>query len=179
MSAIDVRENYQHSKLLKELGITNIHQLPKISKVTVGVGIAKVRQTKEMVDYIEKALAKITGSAPIKTRAKRSIAGFKVRAGETIGFKVTLRGRKMNDFLNRLINISIPRLRDFRGFRLSSLDQQGNLTIGLRDQGVFPELGSDSFERPFGLQVTVVIDRSDRQKSGILLKQLGFPPSLG
>ena len=174
---LNTRELYQNNlnKLKDELSVSNYFALPKLTKVSINVGLGQNRQNKDMIAYIEESLKQITGQKPVSTHAKTSIAGFKLREGDLVGLRVTLRGRRMDDFLNRLINITLPRIRDFRGIDVKQFDKQGNLTLGFRDQVAFAELGHDVLDRPFGLSVTVTIKNSDPQKSVTLLRTLGFP----
>ncbi|MBI4948114.1 50S ribosomal protein L5 [Candidatus Berkelbacteria bacterium] len=166
-------ENLQTLKT--DLGVDNILALPRITKVSVNVGLGQNRLNKDMVSYIEDSLGKITGQKPVLTKAKKAIAGFKIRQNDVVGMRVTLRGEKMNDFLNRILNISLPRLRDFRGIDDKGFDKQGNLTIGFKDQVPFAELGHDVLDKPFGLSVTISIKNSNPDKSLALIKTLGFP----
>ena len=177
MSIVDLRENLAKVsvKLPSLLGLTNINQIPKLEKITINVGIGKVRQTKEMVDYIEQTLTKITGQKPLPRSARQAIAGFKVRQGDQVGWQVTLRGRRMWEFANRLVNLTFPRIRYFRGLSFGNLDRQGNLTIGFKDQSAFAETGPEAFDKPFGLAITLTIKRSSPKISQLFLPQLGFP----
>lgn len=177
MSIINVKENYQANvkELQQKLEVPNVWALPRITKVSVNVGLGQHRANKEMVSYIQDTLTIITGQKAVPTKAKKAIAGFKIREGDVVGMRVTLRGAKMNDFLNRLINISLPRIRDFKGIEKKCLDKQGNLTIGLRDQVPFAELGHDAMEKQFGLTITVSIKNSDPERSFVMLQTLGFP----
>lgn len=174
---LDTKKLYQDKidDLKRELGIKNTLALPKIEKVTLSAGVGRHRAVKDMIEYIEKNLNEISGQKSIQTNAKKSIASFKVREGDLVGLKVTLRGTLMYDFLNRLINITLPRIRDFRGLNPSQFDKFGNLTIGFRDQTAFVEASQDSLEKPFGLAVTISIKNSDVEKSIALLKNIGFP----
>ena len=165
-------------ELKQALDLKNTYSLPKIDKVTISAGIGKHRASKDMVEYIEDNISKIAGQKPVKTVAKKSIASFKVREGDLVGLKVTLRGSYMNDFLNRLINITMPRIRDFRGFTDNQFDKFGNLTLGFRDQTPFVESSQDALEKPFGLAITVSIKNSNKENSLVLLKALGFPMRL-
>ena len=165
--------------LKKELSLGNINALPKIQKVSINVGLGLNRQNKEMVAYVTKSLTQITGQKPLETFAHKAIAGFKIRQGDLVGLRVTLRGSRMNDFLNRLINITLPRIRDFKGIENNAFDKQGNLTIGFRDQVPFAEMGYDVLDKPFGLSATITIARSNPEKSQILLQTLGFPMKEG
>lgn len=177
MSKIDPRQNFaaKTKELLDCFNLSNLHQLPKLVKVTINVGLGQHRLNKETVSFIETALQKITGQKPVATVAKKSIAGFKLRQGEIVGLKVTLRSDKMNDFLERLLNIYLPRLREFRGFTLKNFDKQGNLSIGLKDATIFSELGHNVLDHPFSLGITVTISNSTPERSFELLSLLGFP----
>jgi large subunit ribosomal protein L5 len=174
---LDTKKIYQEKiKELKEMfGLKSELALPKIDKVTISAGIGRHRTSKDMVEYIEHNLSQIAGQKPVKTNAKKSIASFKVREGDLVGMKITLRGNQMNDFLNRLINITLPRIRDFRGLTANQFDKFGNLTIGFRDQTAFVEASQDSLEKPFGLAITVSIKNSNIEKSIAMLKAIGFP----
>lgn len=177
MSLINVAEAYtaNQDKIKEQTGVANVMALPRISKVSINVGLGMHRQNKDMVEYIADSLSKIAGQKPVATKAKKAIAGFKIREGDVVGYRVTLRGNKMNDFLNRLINITLPRIRDFRGIDEKKFDKQGNLTIGLKDQIPFGELGTDAIDKQFGLTITTTIKNSDPRKSRALLSLLGFP----
>lgn len=174
---INTRELYQKNidALKQELSVANAMALPKISKVSVNIGLGMHRGNKEMVSYIEKSLATITGQQAVKTHAKKAIAGFKIRTGDLVGMRVTLRGKRMDDFLNRLINITLPRIRDFRGIDTANFDKQGNLTLGFKDQVPFAEMGHEVLDKPFGLSVAITIKNSNAEKSAALLRALGFP----
>ena len=174
---INIQENVKNKQheLLSTLGLKNISALPKITKVTLNCGLGQIRQNKDLVEYAKDALSVIAGQKPAVRRSKKAIAGFKLRQNEEIGLVVTLRGQKMFDFLHRLINVSLPRIRDFRGLTRNSFDKQGNFSIGFRDQLPFAELSHQVSERPFGVSVTVSIANSDPEKSYKLMQVLGFP----
>ncbi len=159
----------------EELGVKNVFALPKIQKVSINIGLGMNKGNKEMVSYIEQSLTAIAGQKPVMTHAKKAIAGFKLRAGDLVGMRVTLRGPKMHDFLNRVINITLPRIREFRGLDMDQFDKQGNLTIGFKDQVPFAELGNDVMDKPFGLSMTINIKNSNPTASAAVLKALGFP----
>lgn len=177
MSIISFKERYgaKTKELLGELDVKNVNALPRLQKITLNVGVGRFRGNKDMLTYIEGALKQITGQKPAITKSRKSIAGFKLRAGEEVGYKVTLRNRKMHDFLDRLINIALPRIREFRGFDVKNFDPQGNLTIGFNDIVPFAELGHSSLDKPFGLSITLTISNSSREKSYKLLSSLGLP----
>lgn len=162
-------------ELVKELGLTNINQVPKLEKVVVNVGLGKAKDDKRMLEVAENTIAKITGQKPIDTFAKKSIAGFKLREGNKIGIKVTLRDQRMYEFMDRLINIVLPRLRDFHGVSNKSFDVQGNYSIGLTDQSVFPELSFDETAHTHGLQIVFVVRSETREHAKALLEKFGMP----
>lgn len=172
------RERYRVSavpKLREVLGTENIQALPRITKVVVASGVGKHRAEGKFLEDVVKGLILITGQKPAPRIARKSIAGFKVRQGLEVGFKVSLRGRRMEDFLTRLINIALPRVRDFRGIPVTSVDGQGNLSLGLREASVFPEVDPAIVETPFGLQVTIVTTAGSRERGLALFRALGFP----
>lgn len=163
------------SVLQKELNIKNIMALPKISKVVINVGLGRAIKDEKFLEVVLRDLALISGQKPKKTVAKKSIANFKTRKGMVIGAAVTLRGKKMNDFISRLINIALPRTRDFRGISLKSLDKNNNLTIGLKEHTVFPEISGEEVKNIFGFEVTVVVKSKNKEEAMALYKILGFP----
>ncbi len=161
--------------LKKELGITNLHALPRITSVTVNVGINKTKMdSKEMHEYIADILKRITGQKPVFTVARKAISNFKTREGGIVGARVTLRGRRMEEFIDRLISYILPRIRDFRGLP-SKLDGHGNYAIGLKDHTIFPEVPTVDGAKTFGMQIqlTTTAGRDDYGKA--LLKQIGMP----
>jgi large subunit ribosomal protein L5 len=162
-------------ELLKELELKNVHQLPRLQKIVVNVGLGKAKDDKKIMEVATNTLRKITGQQPIETVAKNSIAGFKLREGNKIGLKVTLRGDKMYEFLDRLITIVLPRLRDFHGVSNKAFDRQGNYSLGLNDQSVFPELSFDETTTSHGLQVIFVIDSEEKTHAKALLEKFGMP----
>ncbi|HSX41905.1 MAG TPA: 50S ribosomal protein L5 [Candidatus Saccharimonadales bacterium] len=173
----DTKELYLKNvaALQSELSIKNVNALPKLQKVSLNVGLGVHKTNKEMISYIEQSLTAIAGQKPVMTHARKAIAGFKLRTGDLVGMRVTLRGSKMTDFLNRLINVTLPRIREFRGIEQTQFDKQGNLTIGFKDQVSFPELGNDVMDKPFGLSVTITVKNSNPAASAVVLKALGFP----
>lgn len=162
-------------ELLKELGLKNFHQAPKLEKIVVNVGLGRAKDDKKVIEAAKNTLRKITGQAPVETVAKNSIAGFKLREGNMIGIKLTLRGERMYEFMDRLVNIVLPRLRDFHGVSAKAFDKQGNYSIGLTDQSVFPELSFEETTTPHGLQVVFVIKSQNRDHSRALLTKFGMP----
>lgn len=175
---MNLKEYYQTKvvpQLIKEKDYKNIHAVPKIIKVLVHVGFGKMSQEPKIIDAVENTLKRITGQNPVWTKAKKSISNFKLREGSIIGAKVTLRGKRMHDFLEKLINVTLPRVRDFRGLSLKSVDQGGNLSIGFKEHIAFPEIRSDEVEKIHGLEVTVVTNARTRQEAELLFKKLGLP----
>lgn len=161
--------------LVKDLSLENSMQVPKLEKIVVSVGLGRASDNKKIIEIAENTLRKITGQQPVVTRARKSIAGFKLREGMKIGLKVTLRGDLMYEFYDRLVNIVLPRLRDFRGVSNKSFDGQGNYSIGISDHSVFPELTFEETTTTHGIQVTVVTSTNDKEHAKGLLKALGMP----
>ena len=162
-------------KLKEELKLANAHQVPRLHKLVVTVGLGKGKDDKKLFEVATNTLAKITGQQPVQTIARKSIAAFKLREGNPIGLQVTLRGDRMYEFLDRLITVVLPRLRDFHGIPTKSFDQQGNYSLGMTDQSVFPELTFDEITTAHGLEITLVIDAKDPSHSRSLLTALGMP----
>jgi len=150
-------------------------QVPKIEKVVVNIGLGEAVQNAKALDAASRDLAMITGQHPLVTRARKSIATFKLRKGMPIGLKVTLRGRRMYDFLDRLFNIALPRVRDFRGVSTDAFDGRGNYSLGIREQLIFPEIDYDKIDRVRGLEVTVVTTAETDEEARELLRLLGMP----
>ncbi len=162
-------------ELQSELGLKNPHEVPKLEKIVVNVGLGKAKDDKKVLEAATNTLRKITGQQPVETVAKNSIAGFKLREGNKIGLKVTLRGERMYEFMDRVINLVLPRLRDFHGVSAKAFDQQGNFAIGFTDQSVFPELSFEETTTSHGLQVIFVINSKDKVQSRALLEKFGLP----
>ncbi len=161
--------------LKKDLALTNPMAVPKVQKVVVNVGVGKTLKDPKMLEAIIEDVKRITGQTPVKTIAKKSIAGFKIREGQVVGLVVTLRGNRMYDFLEKLIRISIPRVRDFRGLDPKKFDGHGNYNIGFREQIVFPETTREHLDYVFGLEVNIQTNTNDDKQAYALLKTLGFP----
>jgi large subunit ribosomal protein L5 len=161
-------------ELKEELKLKNIHQVPKLEKIVVNVGLGKAKEDKKAMSSAEEIVKKITGQQPIFTVSKQSISSFKLREGQRIGLKVTLRGERMYEFMDRFINIVLPRLRDFHGVSTNSFDGSGNFSVGLSENSVFPEL---SFEETSaqGLQINFVINAKNKEHSKALLTKFGMP----
>ncbi|MGZ6005211.1 MAG: 50S ribosomal protein L5 [Candidatus Saccharimonadales bacterium] len=162
-------------ELKTELHLHNVNEVPKLEKIIVNVGLGKAKDDKKLMEVATNTLRKITGQQPIQTTAKLSIASFKLREGNKIGLKVTLRDQRMYEFMDRLVNIVLPRLRDFHGVKAKAFDKFGNYSIGLTDQSVFPELTFDETTTLHGLQVVFVIKAKDPAHSRALLEKFGFP----
>lgn len=162
-------------ELQQELSLKNPHQVPKLEKVIVNVGLGRAKDDKKIMEVATNTLRKITGQQPIETIAKKSIAGFKLREGNKIGLKVTLRGDQMYEFADRLITVVLPRLRDFHGVSNKAFDGQGNYSLGLTDQSVFPELTFDETTTAHGLQIVFVINCEDKTHAKALLEKFGMP----
>lgn len=162
-------------KLMTDLSIKNVMAVPKPTKIVVNVGAGEAISTKGVLDKIAEQIGIITGQKPVITKARVSISAFKLRKGTPIGVKTTLRGKKMISFLERLIKIIIPRLKDFRGISEKSIDQHGNLNIGFNEQIIFPEIEFDKIDKIRGLEVTVVTNAKDHKKGKKLFELLGIP----
>jgi len=163
------------AELQKELGLTNAHQVPKLEKITINVGLGRAKDDKKIMEVASNTLRKVTGQEPIETIAKKSIAGFKLRDGNKIGLKVTLRGDHMYEFMDRLITVVLPRLRDFRGVSLKAFDKQGNYSLGLTDQSVFPELTFEETTTAHGMQAVFTIKAQSPEHAQALLTKFGMP----
>lgn len=161
--------------LQKELGIENVMQVPKIEKVVVNIGQGVASQNIKLLESAVADLALITGQKPIMTKSKKSIAGFKLREGMPIGCQVTLRGNIMYEFLDRLINVTIPRIRDFRGYSSKAFDGRGNYTLGIKEQIVFPEIDYEKVDRVRGLGITIVTTAKTDVQAKVLLDKFNFP----
>jgi large subunit ribosomal protein L5 len=163
-------------ELLKELALKNPNQVPKLEKIVLNVGLGKAKDDKKVMEVATNTLRKITGQQPNQTTARLSIATFKLREGNKIGLKVTLRGDKMYEFMDRLITIVLPRVRDFHGVSKSAFDKQGNYSLGLKDQSVFPELSFEETTTLHGMQINFVINNAkDATKGRALLEKFGMP----
>src|SRR3989338_3978517 len=159
----------------KEFNIANVMAVPKVEKVVVNIGIGRVAKDDKVTERIAKDLTVISGQKPVFRKAKKSISGFKSREGMKVGISVTLRGKRMYDFLDRLISIALPRSKDFRGIETKNFDKMGNLNFGIKESSIFPEINYENVKDIFGLEVTVVTTAKNREKGVELLKQLGFP----
>jgi large subunit ribosomal protein L5 len=161
--------------LLKELELSNAMAVPRLNKIVVNMGMGEATQNSKILDPAVNELGQITGQKPIITKAKKSIAAFKVREGQAIGTMVTLRGDRMYEFLDRLLNIVLPRVRDFKGVSTKSFDGRGNYTLGLHDQLIFPEISYEKVDKLKGMNVTIVTTAANDNQARTLLKHLGMP----
>ena len=175
MSVLETKLTSAFENLREKFSWSNVMQTPRIVKVVVSVGTGRTRKDKQKIEVIQDRLIKITGQKSSPRKARKSIASFKLREGETIGYMVTLRGAKMRSFLDRFLNIAIPRMRDFQGIPLSSVDEAGNLTIGVAEHTIFPETPDENLQDIFGLSVTIVTSTNNREEATEYLKHIGIP----
>lgn len=174
----NLKEQYKNevmAKLTEQFGYANVMQMPKITKVTLNMGVGEATSDKKLIDFATADLEKLSGQKPVVTKARKSVAGFKVREGWPIGVKVTLRGERMWEFLDRLVNIAIPRIRDFRGLNPKSFDGRGNYSMGVREQIIFPEIEYDKIDRIRGLDITITTTANTDEEGRALLGALNFP----
>ena len=173
-----LKERYQQElvpALMKSLGLDNIMQVPRVEKVVVNIGVGEALDNAKALDAAVGDMTKVTGQKPIVTKARKSIANFKLREGRAIGVKVTLRGDRMWSFLDRLMNVALPRVRDFRGISPNAFDGRGNYTLGLREQLVFPEIEYDKIDKLRGLEISIITTARNDDESRQLLQMLGMP----
>lgn len=178
MSGTNLKEKYQKKialKLAKELGLANALAAPRMEKIIINIGLSEAMEDKKVLEATSRDLAVITGQKPKVTKARQSIAGFKLRAGQPIGLMVTLRSQRMYDFFEKLVTVVLPRLRDFQGVSLKSFDGQGNYTLGITEQIVFPEIDYAKVDKVRGLEVTIVTNAQTDEKAKRLLELLGMP----
>lgn len=178
MTTPRLKEKYKSeivAKLEKELGISNINNVPCLQKIVVNMGVGAAASDHKLLDAAMNDMRIITGQQPCVTRAKKSIAGFHVREGQAIGCKVTLRGDRMWEFLDRLLSTALPRVRDFRGISRTSFDGRGNYTLGITEQLIFPEIEYDKVDRTRGMDITFVTTAENNENALALLEALGFP----
>ncbi|MBU0750435.1 50S ribosomal protein L5 [Patescibacteria group bacterium] len=168
------RQEEGYKALAEEFGYTNVMAAPRILKIVVSSGVGKARD-KNRNKVVEDRLAKITGQKPAERVARQSIASFKLREGEIVGYQSTLRGARMYDFLDKLIHIALPRTRDFRGLNISAVDGMGNLTIGIKEHTIFPEIADEELKDVFGLAVTVVTTAKTKKEAEAFFKHMGIP----
>lgn len=163
-----------YSALKSQFAYTNPMQSPRIKKVVVSIGTGKI-EDKQKIELIKERLARITGQKPAPRPAKQSIASFKLRQGDIVGFQVTLRGARMHHFLDKLINIALPQTRDFRGIKPSAIDDMGNITMGIKEHTIFPETSDEEIKDVFSLAVTIVTSAKTKEEAAALLQVIGFP----
>jgi len=163
------------SRLQRDLGIANPMEVPRITKITVNMGVGEAVADKKVMDAAVADLTKITGQKPLVTKSRKAIASFKIRAGLSIGCKVTLRGARMYEFLDRLINIAMPRVRDFRGVSPRSFDGRGNYSLGVKEQIIFPEIQYDQIDQIRGMDITITTTARDNRQGRALLEAFNFP----
>jgi large subunit ribosomal protein L5 len=173
-----LKQRYQETiapKLKEKFGYTNIHQIPKVQKIIINRGLGEASQNAKALESSIRELSTITGQKPVVTRAKKAIAGFKIREGMPVGVMVTLRGEKMYAFLDRLINLALPRIRDFRGISPKSFDGRGNYSLGVREQLIFPEIEYDTIDQIRGMDISIVTTANTDEEGRALLKEMGMP----
>ena len=178
MAEARLRQHYKKSvvpALVKEFGYKNVMAVPKIQKVSVNIGLGEATQNAKLMDGAVNELGQITGQKPVVTKAKKSIAAFKLREGMSIGAMVTLRGDRMYEFLDRLMNVALPRVRDFRGVSSKSFDGRGNYTLGVRDQLIFPEIDYNKVEKVKGMNISITTSAKTDAEGLALLKHMGMP----
>lgn len=162
-------------QLQKEFNLKSSMSAPKLEKIIISAGLGQAIENQKIIDIAKENLKQITGQMPIVTKSKQAISGFKLRAGLPLGLKVTLRGQRMYEFLERFLNAALGRIRDFRGVSPKSFDKSGNFNIGIREHNIFPEISTENLEFIHGLQITIVFNTSDAQQNMELLKKLGMP----
>lgn len=162
-------------QLQEQFAFRSVMQVPRVVKITINMGLGEALADKKVLEHATDDLARISGQKPVVTKARKSIAGFKIRAGWPIGAKVTLRGKRMYEFLDRLVNVAIPRIRDFRGFSAKAFDGRGNLTIGIKEQLIFPEIDYDKIDAIRGLDICITTSAKNDEEGAALLSAFSFP----
>lgn len=176
MKSLKEKQSKAYETLKDELGISNVMQTPRIEKIVVNVGTGSaMKKDRFKNDFIAEQLMKITGQKPSARQAKMSIAGFKIRQGEQVGQAVTLRGERMESFFDKLVNIALPRTKDFRGLSTKGIDSMGNLTLGIKEHTIFPETGDEELHNIFGMSITLVTTASNKKDAEVYLRYLGVP----
>ena len=168
-------DNQVRSRITEQFGFTNPHQVPRVQKVVVNVGVGEGGKNQKLLDSVVEEVTRITGQRAVVTRARKSIANFNLREGMPVGVSVTLRRDRMYEFLDRLVSVAIPRVRDFRGLKSRSFDGRGNYTLGIKEQIIFPEIDYDRVNEIHGMDITVVTNTTKDDEAFALLKELGFP----
>ena len=174
METTQTRIKNAYGAMKTDFGYTNVMQAPRVEKVVVSVGTGRV-QDKAKIALIQDRLAQITGQKPSPRPAKQSIASFKLREGDIIGYQITLRGARMIHFLDKLINLALPQTRDFRGLKVTAIDEMGNYTIGIKEHTIFPECGDEEIRDVFSLAITIVTTASDKKEAEAFLRHIGLP----
>ena len=169
----EFKKNIRHI-VAKDLGIKNINATPCLEKIVINVGAGEASKDKEMTSEIINKLEKITGQKPQITKARQAVSGFKIRKGLEVGLSLTLRGKKMYDFFERLVDVTFPRIRDFKGVKPENFDDMANLNIGIKEVVIFPEINFDDIKKSFGLNITIVTSTTDKKKAQTLLENLGM-----
>lgn len=176
MSRLQEKYNKEIAPALqKELNLSSIMSVPKMTKIVVSSGAGDGIENPKIIDTIKETIRRITGQNPVITKSKKAISGFKLREGQPIGLKVTLRGKRMYEFFDRFVNASMSRIRDFRGISTKSFDQSGNLNIGLKEHNIFPEISAENVEALHGLQITIIFNTNGIDGNILLMKKLGLP----
>lgn len=174
----DLRKKYEEDirpALKEQFKYENIHQIPMLNKVVINVGVGEASHNSKLAETIVKQLTKISGQRAVATLAKKSIASFKLREGSPVGCMVTLRGERMYDFIQKLISVVLPRMRDFRGISSKSFDGRGNYTLGLKEQSLFPEITYDEIDTVFGMNISIITTANTDEEARALLRELGMP----
>lgn len=172
---IQEQQNTAFETLKGDFGWKNVMQAPKIQKVVVSVGTGKMAKDKGKVELVADRLAKITGQKPASRGAKQAISTYKTRVGDKVGYQVTLRGKRAEDFLNRVVHVALPRTKDFKGISIGAIDEMGNYTLGIKEHSVFPETADEDIKDIFGMAVTVVTSAKNKKEAESYLRHLGFP----
>lgn len=172
---LDAYNNEIKAKLMKQFGYKSVMEVPHLEKIVINIGVGDATQDKKRIDEAVEELSLITGQKPVITKAKKSIATFKLREGEPIGTKVTLRGIRMYEFFDKLVSISLPRVRDFRGVNKNAFDGRGNYTLGIKEQLIFPEIDYDKVQKVRGMDIIIVTTAKNDEEAYALLKELGMP----
>jgi large subunit ribosomal protein L5 len=178
MAAPNLKQAYDEkyrTQIQKELGLKNIMQVPRLDKIVLNMGLGEGIQNAKLIEAGVEQLRTISGQAPVVTRAKKAISNFKLREGMPVGVRVTLRGRRMYEFYERLVSFALPRVRDFKGLSPKAFDGRGNYTIGLREQLIFPEINFDTIEKIKGMNITICTTAENDEQGRVLLKTMGFP----
>jgi large subunit ribosomal protein L5 len=175
MNTVQDKRKDLFESLKEKFGLTNVMQTPKIIKVVVSTGVGKANKDSKRLELIENRMARITGQKPSPRPAKKSIAAFKSREGDIVGYQVTLRGAEMRGFIDKLIHVALPRTRDFRGIPRKAMDDMGNYTLGIKEHTVFPETSDEELKDVFGLSVTFVTNTNKKEQAFALFEHLGFP----